>query len=117
MAEISAKCSIVLSMLPNDTVVENVASTLLNNSQRDGTIFTHVSCSTVSPTTARTLATSYQEAKHQFVSAPVFARPDGIAKKQAYWLVSGETNGRQVATEYLSKLGQVWLGCKRKYDC
>lgn len=93
-------------MLPNDAIVENVATTLLQNSASKDT-FTHISCSTVSPTTARGLAIAYKALNHQFISSPVFARPDGIAKKQAYWLVSGQPEGREKAGELLKNLGQV----------
>ena len=95
-----------MSMLPNDAVVEAVASALLQSADPKRPL-THVSCSTVSPTTARSLALSYKEQNYQFVSAPVFARPDGIAKKQAYWLLSGQPEGRGIASGLLNKLGKV----------
>lgn len=107
VAEIGANCSIVLTMLPNDSIVTDVATTLLSNTKSDR--FVHISCSTVAPSTARELAIEYQKYSHQFVSSPVFARPDGIAKKKAYWLVSGEPEGRKIAGGLLNHLGQVLL--------
>ncbi len=45
----------------------------------------HISCSTVSPFTSRELAALHAERQVGFVGAPVFARPDGVARKQAYF--------------------------------
>lgn len=52
--EISKKCNIIFSMLPNDSIIKAISSELLEN----GTVnkFIHVSCSTISPTTSRALA-------------------------------------------------------------
>ena len=46
---------------------------------------THVSCSTVSPYTSRELSDFHLAASagSKYVGAPVFARPDGLALKQA----------------------------------
>lgn len=49
----------------------------------------HFSCSTVSPVTAKKIAQLYSNEGKTFVSSPVFARPDGIQKKQAIWMISG----------------------------
>lgn len=49
----------------------------------------HVSCSTVSPFTSRALAAAHTARGVGFVGAPVFARPDGVEKKQAYFVVGG----------------------------
>lgn len=64
-------------------------------------------CSTVSPSTSRGLATAYTAAGNTFVAAPVFARPDGLLKRQATWMVAGEQKGRQVAAELLESSGAV----------
>jgi 3-hydroxyisobutyrate dehydrogenase-like beta-hydroxyacid dehydrogenase len=53
------------------------------------------------------LALDYSNNSFTFVSAPVFARPDGLAKKQATWMVGGEQQGRAVATTLLSLMGSV----------
>ena len=42
----------------------------------------HVGCSTVSPHTSRAIAEFHAAAGQSFVSAPVFARPDGMAAGQ-----------------------------------
>ena len=49
----------------------------------------HVSCSTVSPQTARSLATDHKAAGVDYIAAPIFARPDGVASKTGTFMVSG----------------------------
>ena len=49
----------------------------------------HVGCSTVSPQAARAVAAAHQAHHSQYVSAPVFARPDGMASAQATIPISG----------------------------
>ena len=52
----------------------------------------HISCSTVSPSTSRKLASVHLSEKGAaFVGAPVFARPDGLSRKQAYFVVGGDS--------------------------
>jgi 3-hydroxyisobutyrate dehydrogenase-like beta-hydroxyacid dehydrogenase len=92
LEDISTSCDLVFSMLPNDLAVEEISQTFLNNN-KNGVKKLHVSCSTISPNTSRKLASHYASLGHTFIAAPVFARPDGLAKKQATWLVSGEEQG------------------------
>lgn len=49
----------------------------------------HVSCSTVGPWTSREIAIAHSKRDIGFVSAPIFARPDGMAAGQATIPVSG----------------------------
>lgn len=106
VSEIAQSCRVVLSMLPNDKAVQGVSETLLRDA---GGPLCHISCSTISPVTARALAAEYakQPRASSYVSAPVFARPDGIAKRQATWMVAGDVEGRRVATEMLTSAGKV----------
>ena len=61
----------------------------LLNHLRPGSL--HISCSTVSPSTSRELASLHSsKANAAFLGAPVFARPDGLASKQAYFVVGGD---------------------------
>jgi len=104
VAEIASKCDVVISMLPNDAAVRAVSAELMTNG-RPG--MTHISCATVSPTTSRELAEQFKSSSKSFIASPVFARPDGIAKKQAIWMVSGEEAGRHLAASYLESGGKV----------
>jgi 3-hydroxyisobutyrate dehydrogenase-like beta-hydroxyacid dehydrogenase len=49
----------------------------------------HVGCSTVSPQAARAVAIAHAAHGSEYVSAPVFARPDGMALGQATIPISG----------------------------
>lgn len=62
----------------------------------------HISCSTVSPFTSRALSDECEAVGVVHVSAPAFARPDGIAKRQAYFPVSGgDTVARSASIELI----------------
>ena len=102
--EIAEKCDVVISMLPNDAVVRVVSEVLLNKGKKG---LTHVSCSTVSPTTSRELADTFAKNNQTHIASPVFARPDGIARREATWMVSGDENGRKIASEYLELCGRI----------
>jgi len=110
LEEISKTCDTIISILPNDGIVESVSAVLLENSKSS---LCHISCSTISPNTSRKLSTKFQDykVKHNkdmlFVAAPVFARPDGLAKRQATWMISGQAAGRKIAHEILNHLGKT----------
>ena len=121
--EVAQSCSTVISMLPNDAAVTGVSDILLKHSKpgkfKQNFIYArylvivtmsgmiHVGCSTVSPTTSRKLAAEYTSSGKTFVAAPVFARPDGLLKRQATWMVAGEETGRAVAAKLLESSGAV----------
>jgi 3-hydroxyisobutyrate dehydrogenase-like beta-hydroxyacid dehydrogenase len=102
--EIGEKCSVVFSMLPNDKAVSAVSDQLLKGAGESKEMI-HVSCSTISPVTSRGLAAQYTSQNKQFIASPVFARPDGISKRQATWMIAGESNGRAIAAELLESSG------------
>lgn len=77
---------IVVTMLPNDDILHSVTEEFLPLLPAGAL---HISCSTVSPFTSRALAAIHTARGIHFVGAPIFARPDGVAKKQAYFVVGG----------------------------
>lgn len=101
-------------MLPNDAAVHQVSEVILKNSS-PSTV--HISCSTVSPTTSRKLATTYQAQGKEFIAAPVFARPDGLARRQAVWMIAGAERGRKLAAELLQSSGNVSQDFKNSLIC
>ena len=106
--EVGEKADIIFTMLPNDEVVHIVSQQLLSSSKSRSTPFLHVSCSTTSPNASRALQQIHiDQGNNKFVAAPVFARPDGLARREAIFMVSGETGSRQLASFYLSKLGRI----------
>ena len=102
-SEVAEESRIVVSMLPNDAALKAVTgegSDFLGALRGD---HVHVSCSTVAPQTSRELAHLHDErASARFVGAPVFARPDGIAKRQAYFMLGGEAGATKEAVNVLS---------------
>lgn len=114
--------------------MESITNSLVDGNKAGGgkNSFTHISCSTISPSSARRLATVHSGAGHKLITAPVFARPDGmyqttiftvvlslyatnftnpssagIAKRQATWMLGGEESGRKMAASLLSSLGNI----------
>ncbi len=94
LLDFTKETSIIFSSLPNDTIVEkifineskNKTSPLANLLKPDSI---HISLSTISPKLAKSLAKIHKEYSCHFISAPIFARPDGLAKKEAYIPIAG----------------------------
>ena len=101
-ADVAAQASTVVSMVPNDACLDGVVKASDGLLSAGSHPLLHISCSTVSPFTSRALSELGGDG-YTHVSAPVFARPDGIEAKQAYFPVSGGTDAdRARATELLS---------------
>lgn len=105
VASVVQKSSIIITMLPNDKIVTDVSNTILESASSRKII--HISCSTISPVTSRLLKDAYSLRGSTFIAAPVFARPDGIAKRQATWMIAGEDAGRHEASVLLGTMGKV----------
>jgi len=87
-SDIASSCDILVTVLPNDEILKKVIFNDVYKNLAKNSI--HMSCSTISPTTSRELATlHYNHNESFYVAAPVFARPDGMAKAQATIPVSG----------------------------
>ena len=102
--EVATRCNVVLSLLPNDAIVTEVSNEMISSNNDS---LCHISCSTVSPQTSRRLEQIFISKGAKFVSAPVFARPDGLAKRQATWMVSGRKDVRELAGSILGSYGTV----------
>jgi len=89
VAEVAQNAEVVFSALPDDNVLQAVSSELLPALAARGGRPIHVSCSTVSPSISRSLSEAYEARAVGFVSAPVFARPDGMRRGEATFPVSG----------------------------
>mmetsp|Transcript_90400 Transcript_90400/g.160079 ORF Transcript_90400/g.160079 Transcript_90400/m.160079 type:complete len:295 (+) Transcript_90400:113-997(+) len=85
-ADVAARAGVVFTALPDDRVLNAVAGELLP-ALPEGSV--HVSCSTVGPSTTRALAKAHAARGVGFVTAPVFARPDGMRRGDASIPVSG----------------------------
>ena len=82
--EVSTRCSTVISVLPNDKVLTDVCGDggglLKGFAAANHESPAHISVSTVGPNSSRRLAKQHREegGNTQFLTAPVFARPDGM---------------------------------------
>jgi len=105
VAEVGQLCpELVLTMLPNDRILREVTDALLPNLAPGAT---HASCATVSPVTGRDLADLHAAADAadiRYVSAPIFARPDGVAAKSGVFMLSGDVKGVAVAAPVLADI-------------
>jgi len=97
---------VVISMLADDDAV--AAVTLGDGgilaSARAGTV--HVSSSTISVGLARRLAEAHADAGQQFVSAPVFGRPDAAAAARLFVVAAGTPAAVGVVEPLLDAIGQ-----------
>jgi len=103
VAEVAAQSSLIFSALPDDRVLEAVSDELLPAMASRGDSAIHVSCSTVSPEIARRLGEAYAARGLGFVSAPVFARPDGMRRGEATFPVSGPSWAKEKVVPLLQK--------------
>lgn len=99
---------VVVSMLPNDDVAQAVSNELLNHRSAASKKLLHVNCSTISPALSESLQTQHKtHGQWEYIASPVFARPDGITRRQAVFMMSGETTARNQARSLLQGMGRV----------
>ena len=93
-------------MLANDAAVEAITfgdSGILTGLSPGAT---HISCSTISVELADRLATSHAEAGQQFVSAPVFGRPEAAAAAKLFVVAAGAPAAIEAMTPIFDAVGQ-----------
>lgn len=96
----------VITMLANDAAVEAITfgdSGILTGLSPGAT---HISCSTISVELADRLATSHAEAGQQFVSAPVFGRPEAAAAAKLFVVAAGAPAAIEAMTPIFDAVGQ-----------
>jgi 3-hydroxyisobutyrate dehydrogenase-like beta-hydroxyacid dehydrogenase len=99
----------VITMLANDVALIDVAES------RDGVLASlkpgaiHISMSTISVALAERLARAHAEAGQQFVSAPVFGRPDAAAAAKLSIVVSGAAQAVERVKPLFAAMGQLTL--------
>jgi 3-hydroxyisobutyrate dehydrogenase-like beta-hydroxyacid dehydrogenase len=100
---------VVITMLADDAAVEQVAFSdqgILKNLAADTV---HVSCSTISVPFADRLADAHAKAGQQFVSAPVFGRPQVATAGQLNIVAAGAPDSVKRVTPALESMAQkVW---------
>ncbi len=93
----------VLSIVTDDRALLEVASDDFCKALGTGI---HVSMSTVSPVTSRTLAERHAQFGGQFVAAPVFGRPEAAAAKKLWICVSGAAASKAALKPVFDAIGQ-----------
>jgi 3-hydroxyisobutyrate dehydrogenase-like beta-hydroxyacid dehydrogenase len=101
-----AACPVVLTSLPDDQVLSEVALGAggLVEALARGAI--HVSMSTISPGLSRQLSERHRLAGQRYVAAPVLGNPDAAAARQLFVLVSGAPGAIAEVSAPLEQLGQ-----------
>jgi 3-hydroxyisobutyrate dehydrogenase-like beta-hydroxyacid dehydrogenase len=102
----AARGDVVITMLADDAAVEHVgfgAEGVLR-SLKPGSI--HVSMSTISVALAERLANAHQAAGQQFMTAPVFGRPEAAATGKLFIVAAGEPKTVQACLPLFEILGQ-----------
>jgi 3-hydroxyisobutyrate dehydrogenase-like beta-hydroxyacid dehydrogenase len=99
-------CDIVLTSLPNDEALAEVAlgDEGLVTVLRAGSV--HVSTSTVSPAVSRRLAEAHAAHGQGYVAAPVLGNPDFARDRTLFILTGGEAAAVEKVRPVLERLGQ-----------
>ena len=105
-ADAAAPGGIVVTMLTNDTALEEVAWGENGFGTALGQGGIHLSMSTVAPDTSRRLAARHQEQGSHFVAAPVFGKPDAAAAQKLWIATSGSEDAKTRARPLLDAMGQ-----------
>ena len=103
---------IVITMLADDAAVEAVTfgDDGIRASLHSGA--THVSSSTISVALSERLTAAHTEKGQQFVSAPVFGRPEAAAAAKLFVVAAGAPDAVQAVSPVFDAIGQrTW--CRR----
>ncbi|MGL5832062.1 MAG: NAD(P)-dependent oxidoreductase, partial [Waterburya sp.] len=97
---------IMITMLPNDHIVEGTVlgdDGILKQLGRDGI---HLSMSTLSPATVEKLAQAHQQAGAYYLASPVLGRPDVAQAGKLNICLSGDSAAKEKVQPLLEVLGQ-----------
>jgi 3-hydroxyisobutyrate dehydrogenase-like beta-hydroxyacid dehydrogenase len=104
--EAAAGAGAVITFLADDDALQAVALGPEGIAARLGPGGVHLSMSTISPVTARTLADAHRANGSAYVAAPVFGRPEAAAAGQLWIVTSGADDARTKARPVLEALAQ-----------
>lgn len=102
----ASRAEVVFTMLADDHAVESVTfgeSGILETLQ-PGSI--HISSSTISVALSQKLAAAHEKHNQQFISAPVFGRPEAAAAGKLIVVVAGRTDAIDRCTPLFEVIGQ-----------
>jgi 3-hydroxyisobutyrate dehydrogenase-like beta-hydroxyacid dehydrogenase len=96
----------VISMLADDSAVENVALGDKGLIQSLGKGGTHVCMATISVGLSEKLSVLHAEAGQHYIAAPVFGRPDAAAAGKLYIVAAGAESALEVCRPLFDAMGQ-----------
>lgn len=105
-AEVAQPGGIVLTMMADDRALEGVCKERDSFVERLGNGGIHVSLSTISPATARELASHHANFGVSYVASPVFGRPPAAAAKLLWVCTSGAEAAKKRVQPALAAIGQ-----------
>ena len=105
-AEAASGADVVITMLADDRAVED---TMFDPGNAIGSLSSgavHISMSTISVALSRRLARAHQERGQQYISAPVFGRPDAAAAAKLFVVAAGPSRELERCRALLDAIGQ-----------
>lgn len=97
---------VVCTMLADDPALETVAFGAEGIAAHLAHGATHISCSTISVSMAQRLTELHAQADQQFVSAPVFGRPEAAQAAKLFVVAAGESSAVQRCAPVFEAIGQ-----------
>ncbi|WDL97579.1 NAD(P)-dependent oxidoreductase [Alicyclobacillus sp. ALC3] len=97
---------VAITMVANDKVLEEMVLGENGFGEKLGQGGVHLSMSTVSPETARKLATYHAERGSHYVAAPVFGRPEAAAAHKLFILSAGSKEAKERVRPLQEAIGQ-----------
>lgn len=105
-ADTATPGGVVITMVSEDTALEEVVWGANGLNERLGEGGIHLSMSTISPGMARKLAAHHSAHKGFCVTAPVFGRPDAAEAAKLWIVVSGPKEAKERVMPLLQVIGQ-----------
>jgi 3-hydroxyisobutyrate dehydrogenase-like beta-hydroxyacid dehydrogenase len=102
----ACKSGVVFTMLADDVAVENIAFGEAGVVDGLGKDAIHISSSTISVALSEKLASEHTKRGQQFVSAPVFGRPEAAASAKLFVVVAGPADAVQACMPLFEAIGQ-----------
>jgi 3-hydroxyisobutyrate dehydrogenase-like beta-hydroxyacid dehydrogenase len=101
-----ADCDVVVTSLPDDNALAEVALGTTGLVGRYGSGAVHISTSTVSPAMSSRVANEHQQHHQGYVAAPVLGNPDFARERKLFVLAAGEPSVLARIRPLLERLGQ-----------
>ena len=105
-SDVIESAGIVFTMLSDDSALREIAEVDENFVKKLHPGGIHVSLSTVSPDTARSLSAHHSQNGVTYLAAPVIGRPDRAAAGTLFILLAGSVEAKQIVSPFLEKISQ-----------